>query len=137
MPDAPIGFVQSTPPDGLIGRCAAELLIAAIDDLPAVALGGEAEVLEPHRLEPRERHVDLGGLDVVPGILDAGLVVDGLRADLAGASARPGRGPAPTWLRRTTRPPLIHAGFRGPFFACSSFETTSAIAPSDDGQVSR
>src|SRR6185436_13694960 len=33
--------------------------------------------------------------------------------------------------------PLIHAGFRGPLRACSSFEITSAIAPSDDGHVSR
>src|SRR6185503_10552120 len=47
----------------------AELLLAAVDDLPALTRVAEAEVLEPHRLEPGEGHVDLRGLDLLPRIL--------------------------------------------------------------------
>src|SRR5438876_3809328 len=62
----------------------AHLLLASVDRLPPFADVAEAEVLEPHRLEPGERDVDLGGVDLLPRILDAGAVVDGLRAHLPG-----------------------------------------------------
>ena len=40
---------------------------ARLGELPAVALGAEPEVLEPHGLVPRERHVDLGAVEVLAG----------------------------------------------------------------------
>src|SRR5881628_2588802 len=61
----------------------ADLLLAAVDDLPALADVAEAKVLEPHRFEPGERDVDLGGVDLLPRVLDAGAVVDGLGAHLS------------------------------------------------------
>ena len=68
-------------------RGRAEPLLTLVDRLPAVPHVAEAQVLEPHRLEPRERHVDLGGLDLVPRIADARLVVDVLGAATAGLGA--------------------------------------------------
>src|SRR5438093_3955601 len=65
----------------------ADLLLAAVDDLPALADVAEAKVLEPHRFEPGERDVDLGGVDLLPGVLDAGAVVDGLGAHLSRSGA--------------------------------------------------
>src|SRR6185369_7485739 len=56
-------------------------------DLPPFADVAEAEVLEPHRLEPGEGDVYLRGLDLLPRVLDAGLVVHRLRAYAAGAWA--------------------------------------------------
>src|SRR5262245_25732169 len=69
------------------GEMGAELLLAAVDDLPPLADVAEAEVLEPHRLEPGERHVHLRHLDLLPRVADARLLVDGLRADATGARA--------------------------------------------------
>src|SRR2546422_10486899 len=60
----------------------AHLLLSPFDDLPALADVAEAEDLEPHRLEPGERDVDLGGGDLLPWGLAAGAVVGRLRAAL-------------------------------------------------------
>src|SRR5262249_34976397 len=68
-------------------QVAAELLVAAIDRLPALVQGCEAEVLEPHRLVPGERDVETGDLDLLPRILDAGLVIDPLGARTPGERA--------------------------------------------------
>src|SRR5438093_4534490 len=53
----------------------ADLLLAAVDDLPALADVAEAQVLEPHRLEPSEGDVDLGGVDLLPRVRDARALV--------------------------------------------------------------
>src|SRR5207249_11705433 len=65
------------------GQVRAHLLLAALDDLPALARVAEAQVLEPHGLEPGERDVHLDRLDLLPGILDPGLLVHLLGADTA------------------------------------------------------
>src|SRR5690606_29104444 len=49
---------------------------AGLGEPPAFAGRGEAEVLQPHRLVPAERHVHLGGVQVAAGVGDAGLGVD-------------------------------------------------------------
>jgi hypothetical protein len=43
--------------------------------LPAGPLVGESEVFQPHRLIPAERDVHLHGIDLVPRVGDAGLLV--------------------------------------------------------------
>src|SRR6185437_7660491 len=88
--------------DGVGGEDAAGAVpgdVAAVDEggtflgeLPAVTLVAEAQVLQPHRLVPAERDVDLGAVEVLPGVGDAGLPVDvggalpaGPRVDLVAA----------------------------------------------------
>ena len=97
--------------------------------------GGEAEVLQPHRLEPRERHVDLGRVDLLERVGDPGLlpergggVAAGLRVDLV---ALGGRG------RLGAHHGAVDPGRVGSTTsAVSSSAITSAQAPSEDGQVS-
>src|SRR5262249_26086351 len=69
---------------GIDREVRAEALLAAIDDAPALSDVAEAEVLEPHRLEPRERHVDLRRLDLAPRLAAPGAIQTLLRADPAG-----------------------------------------------------
>ena len=64
-PDAPIGFDESTPPDMFTGNDAAERGVAPLDHLPALAGLGDVVALEPHRLVPAERHVELGAVDLL------------------------------------------------------------------------
>ena len=47
--------------------------LARLGQPPAFPGRGEAEVLQPHRLVPGERHVDLGHVDLVQRVGDAGL----------------------------------------------------------------
>src|SRR5690606_38456516 len=70
------GVGRQHPAGGVPGDVAVHGRGPLLDELPARALLGEAEVLQPHRLVPRERHVDLGDVDVPPGVGDAGLAVD-------------------------------------------------------------
>src|SRR3989442_10750520 len=65
------------------GQVRAHLLLAALDDLPALARVAEAQVLEPHGLEPGEGDVHLDRLDLLPRVLDARLLVDLLGAEAA------------------------------------------------------
>src|SRR5439155_3649177 len=67
---------------GVDRQVRAHLLLAAVDDLPALADVAEAQVLEPHRLEPGERDVDLGGVDLLPRVRDAGALVHRLGTHL-------------------------------------------------------
>src|SRR5205807_4316121 len=46
---------------------------AGVRHLPAFTFGGEAEVLHPHGLEPAERDIDLGHVELGAGIGDARL----------------------------------------------------------------
>src|SRR5690348_7928840 len=71
-PDAPIGLEQGTPPDGLTGsRPPSCVSPASVSRQPTGP--GEAQVFQPHRLEPGERDVDLGDVDLVDRAGDAGL----------------------------------------------------------------
>src|SRR5436305_8150786 len=47
---------------------AVECRRTVVDRLPASALFGETEVLQPHCLVPAERHVDLRAVDVTPRV---------------------------------------------------------------------
>src|SRR5690242_14008853 len=74
---------------GIHWQLAADRRLAGFGELPALALGHEPEVLQPHGLEPRERHVDLGRVDLLERVADAGLLpqrgrglLPGLRVDL-------------------------------------------------------
>ena len=69
--------------------------LAGFGELPALALGGEAQALQPHRFVPGERHVDLADVDLVDGAGDAGGlpqrsggVAAGLRVDLVAPRVR-------------------------------------------------
>ena len=96
MPEAPIGFDESTPPEQLTGSLPSIAVSPDSVELPAARRWlGEAERLQPHRLEPRERHVDLGHVDLVDRVGDAGLlpergggVTRGLRVDLVALGGR-------------------------------------------------
>src|SRR3954449_3121285 len=70
-------------PDGVGGQhtaahvdreLAADGRLAGLGQLPAVTLCGEPEVLDPHRLEPRERNVDLRAVDLLERVGDPGLL---------------------------------------------------------------
>src|SRR5207249_9309615 len=65
----------------------------------------EAQVLEPHRLEPGEGDVDLGGVDLLPRIRDAGPLVHRLGADLPRSRAH---------LVATRDPHRLRVGGTGP-----------------------
>src|SRR4029453_9214569 len=67
------------------GEVAAELRGARVGQLPALALFAEQVSLEPHRLVPRARNVELGAVDLAARIRDAGLLVQRLRALDAGS----------------------------------------------------
>jgi hypothetical protein len=133
-----MGFDDSTPPEQLTGSSPVIWVDAVLDELPAVADRGEAEVLEPHRLEPRERHVHLDHVDLVQRVGDAGLL------EHVGGQSRPPAGL--TWSRPANMVgslrnavPLTQAGARPAASAASppaSFVSTMAHAPSEDGQVS-
>src|SRR5262249_58014354 len=56
-------------------QMAAHLLVAALDDLPALGRVAAAEVLEPHRLEPGEGDGQLAGLDLRPTCVYCAAVV--------------------------------------------------------------
>src|SRR5205807_9373880 len=58
------------------GEVAVEGGGAAVGHLPTLALGREAQVLHPHGLVPAEGDVDLGAVDLAPGIGDAGLGIE-------------------------------------------------------------
>lgn len=73
----------------------ADRRLAGFGELPAFAFGSESEVLQPHRLEPRERYINLGGVDFVDRAGDARCfpqrgraVPAGLRVDLVAAGVR-------------------------------------------------
>ena len=83
IPEAPIGFVDSTPPLMLTGRSPSSCGGAVLGHPPALPGVGEEQVLHPHRLEPGERHVDLGAVDLAAWVGDAGLPVDVLGAQRA------------------------------------------------------
>ncbi len=75
IPEAPIGFVERTPPDGFTAGPARSG--RTLDGHPpALPGGGEAEVLEPHRLEPAEGDVHLGHVELTARIGDPGLAVN-------------------------------------------------------------
>ena len=80
-----MGLDDSTPPEQFHGMSPpVEGGGPCVGELPAVALGAEAQVLQPHRLVPAEGHVDLGHVEVPSGVGDPGLGVDVGRAFPAG-----------------------------------------------------
>jgi len=66
------------------GQLAVERGRSGLGELPAAALLSEAEILHPHRLEPRERHVDLGAVDLAERVGDAGALPEVRRRLAAG-----------------------------------------------------
>ena len=110
---------------------------ALVGQLPALALGAKPRFSSHIGSNQRERHVDLGAVDLLAGIGDAGLLVELGRAVAAGLRVHlvaPGEhGRLGAHRRaRASRP----AGF-GAAARRRSFAITIAQAPSEDGQVSR
>ena len=140
MPEAPMGFDDSTPPEQFQGMSPPSRAVApasvSFHPSPSAA---KPEVLEPHRLEPREGHVDLGHVDLPPGLGDARLAVDvgrAVHARLGVHLVAPGEHGG---LRAHGHPvdPRRRAGATPRLSATRSLASTMAAAPSDDGHVSR
>ena len=62
-----MGFEDSTPPDMFTGNGPSRRGRARLHELPALARPGQVVSLEPHRLVPGERHVELGAVDLLAG----------------------------------------------------------------------
>ena len=137
IPEAPIGLDDSTPPDGFHGMSPSGAVAPFFGELPALAFRAEPEVLEPHRLVPRERHVDLGAVEVVPWVRDARLPSRRRPHTRGPPAGSPGRGPANIVGSLRIAVPWIHATGPGAASATCSLPITIAIAPSELGQTSR
>ena len=136
MPDAPIGLEESTPPEAFQGMSPSKAVAPDSVSFHPSPRSQNPEVLQPHGLVPAERHVDLGAVELGPGVGDPRLgvhvgraVPSGLRVDLVPTGEHGGLGAhgRPVDPRRRVRHPR----------ATSSAASTMAAAPSEDGQASR
>src|SRR5215510_12619392 len=136
MPDAPIGFDESTPPDGFHGMS------------PSGAVAPDSVTFQPSPSAQNPRfssHIgsyhENGTYTSAQSKSSRGLVMPAC-AYTSFAQSRPACGL--TWSRRANivgslriAMPWIHAGGFGAASATFSLPSTSAIAPSEDGHTSR
>ena len=139
MPDAPIGLVDSTPPDMLTGRSPSSCGGAVLDQLPALALGSAKPRFSSHIGSNQQNGTYISThVDLAARVGDAGLLRRRRRRSRAPARGQDGVA-AGEHGRLAAHGGAVHPGGRTGGRAASaaaSSASTIAQAPSDDGHVS-
>jgi len=116
-----MGLDESTPPRHVDREGAADLRVAALGHLPALALFGDVVTFQPHRLIPAERHVELSAVDLLER-RTARVGPPACRTSAAQSAApcgATGSRPGNCDGSERTADPRIHAGWRPAFAAAS------------------